>query len=163
MSYRLVPWSIAALASLCTIAVWVEPVAAQHLTGKISTEQLYTNAPVFKQNAQNFCPDPMTTEKVRQIGWSLTIMMFLGTWCDDSKREAPKLLKLLEAADNPNISLELYAVDAKLQDGKGLTKKYGVKAVPTIIFFDHGREQGRIIESPKISLEGDFLDIVGVK
>ncbi|MGD0235278.1 MAG: thioredoxin family protein [Syntrophorhabdales bacterium] len=163
MSHKLVLWLIAPLAYLCTIAVWVEPVGAEHLTGKITTEQLYTNAPVFKRNAQKFYPGPMTTDKVGQINRNLTIVVFLGTWCDDSEREVPKLLKMLEAANNPNISLELYAVDTKLQDGEGLTKKYGVKAVPTIIFFDHGRELGRITESPKTTLERDFLDIVGVK
>jgi len=163
MSHKLVPWLIVTLAYLCTIAVWAEPVGAEHLTGKITTEQLYMNAPVFKQNAQKCYPDPMTAEKVGQIGWSLTIVVFLGTWCDDSEREVPKLLKMLEAANNPNISLELYAVDTKLRDGEGLTKKYGVKAVPTIIFFDHGRELGRITESPKTTLERDFLDIVGAK
>ena len=157
------PWLLATLAYLCTIPVWAEPVRAEHLTGKISSEQLYSNAPVFKQNAEKFRPDPATTQKIAQIGWSLRIIMFMGTWCDDSKREAPKLLKMLEAANNPNIFLELYAVDTKLQDGEGLTKKYGVKAVPTIIFLDHGNELGRIIESPKTTLEKDFLDIVGVK
>ncbi|HUJ90782.1 MAG TPA: thioredoxin family protein [Syntrophorhabdales bacterium] len=163
MAHKLVSWSIVTLVWLCTVAAWMEPVWGEQLTGKITTEQLYSNAPVFKQNAQKFCPDPMTTEKVRQINWNLTIIVFLGTWCVDSKREVPKLLKILEAANNQNISLELYAVDTKLQDGEGLTKKYGVKAVATIIFFDHGRELGRIIESPKTTLERDFLDIVGVK
>jgi len=100
-------------------------------------------------------------KRIREIDGQLKIVMFLGTWCPDSKREAPKLLKLLEAANNPNISLDLYAVNTSMEDGAGLVKTYGIRAVPTMIFFRDGRELGRIIESPATTMENDFLKIIG--
>ena len=161
MAHKLVLLLTAVMVAMCILVAWLAPVAAEHLRGKITAEQLYANAPEFKENAQKFCPDPAVVEKIGRIDWKVNIVMFLGTWCDDSKREAPKLLKMLEVAENRNISLDLYAVDTALQDGSGLTRHYRVKAVPTIIFFGNGRELGQIIEYPKTTLEKEFLKIVG--
>ena len=157
MSFR----SVVALVGLSVLFMVAEPVAAQDLKGKITTEQLYANAPVFRENAQKFTPDAVAVKRIREIDGQLKIVMFLGTWCPDSKREAPKLLKLLEAANNPNISLDLYAVTTSMEDGAGLVKTYGIRAVPTMIFFRGGRELGRIIESPATTMEKDFLKIIG--
>jgi thiol-disulfide isomerase/thioredoxin len=153
--------SLVALGGLCALLMAAEPVAAQDLKGKITTEQLYAGAPVFRENAQVFTPDALAVKRIRQIGRQLKIVMFLGTWCSDSRREAPKLLKLLEAAHNPQISLDLYAVTASMEDGAGVAKTYEVRAVPTMIFLRDGRELGRIIESPATTMENDFLKIVG--
>jgi thiol-disulfide isomerase/thioredoxin len=153
--------SVVALVGLSVLFMAVEPVVAQDLKGKITTEQLYAGAPVFRENAQKFTPDAVAVKRIREIGRQLKIVMFLGTWCSDSMREAPKLLKLLEAANNPNISLDLYAVNTSMEDGAGLAKAAGVRAVPTMIFSRDGRELGRIIESPATTMENDFLKIIG--
>ena len=159
---RQIPFlSVVALAGLSVVFTLAEPVAAQDLRGKITTEQLYAGAPVFRENARKSTPDAVAVKRIREIGWKLKIVVFLGTWCPDSTREMPKLLKMLEAANNPNISLDLYAVSTSMEDGAGLTKKHRVRAVPTIIFFRDGRELGRIIESPATTMENDFLKIIG--
>jgi thiol-disulfide isomerase/thioredoxin len=155
--------SVVALVGLSVLFMAAEPVAAQDLKGKITTEQLYAGAPVFRENAQKFTTDTVAVKRIREIDWQLKIVMFLGTWCSDSMREAPKLLKLLEAANNPNISLDLYAVNTSVEDGAGLAKTHGVRAVPTMIFFRDGRELGRIIESPATTMENDFLKIIGAE
>ncbi len=153
--------SVAALVGLCVLSMAAEPAAALNLEGKITTEQLYAGAPVFRENAQKFTPDAAAVKRIREIGWQLKIVMFLGTWCPDSIREAPKLIKLLEEANNPNISLDLYAVNTSMEDGAGLAKTHGIRAVPTMIFFRAGGELGRIIESPATTMENDFLKIIG--
>jgi thiol-disulfide isomerase/thioredoxin len=153
--------SVVALVGLSIFFIVAEPGAAQSLKGKITTEQLYAGAPVFRENAQKFTPDAVAAKRIREIGWQLKIVVFLGTWCPDSMREVPKLLKLLEAANNPNISLHLYALDTFMEDGAGLAKVEGIRAVPTMIFFRDGRELGRIIESPATTMENDFLKIIG--
>ncbi len=153
--------SAMALAGLSMLIMVAEPVAAQELKGKITKEQLYAGAPLFRKNAQKSTPDAVAVKRIGEIAWQLNIVMFLGTWCRDSIREAPKLLKLLEAANNPNISLDLYAVNTSMEDGAALAKRHGIRAVPTIIFFRDGRELGRIIESPATTMEKAFLKIVG--
>ncbi|MGD0231114.1 MAG: thioredoxin family protein [Syntrophorhabdales bacterium] len=153
--------SVVALVGLFVLFMLAGPAAARDLKGKITTEQLYAGAPVFKEKAQKFTPDAVAVKRIGEIGWKLKIVMFLGTWCRDSVREAPKLLKMLEVANNPNISLDLYAVNTSMEDGAGLAKTYEIRAVPTIIFFRDGRELGRIKESPATTMENDFLKIIG--
>jgi thiol-disulfide isomerase/thioredoxin len=152
---------VAALAGLSVLFMATEPTAAEDLKGKITIGQLYAGAPVFRENAQKFRPDAVAVKRIREIGRKLKIVMFLATWCRDSVRESPKLLKILEAANNPNISLDLYAVNTSMEDGAGLAKSHGIRAVPTMIFFRDGRELGRIIESPATTMENDFLTIIG--
>jgi hypothetical protein len=72
-------------------------------------------------------------------------------------------LKILDAAKNSKISLTMYGVDTKKDEGGGLAKRYRIERVPTIIFVKGGKELGRIVENPKETMEADFLAIVGAK
>jgi thiol-disulfide isomerase/thioredoxin len=131
------------------------------LIGELSEDELYKEFPEFKKNAEEYVPDKDALTKIKSINDPISIIMFLGTWCGDSKRESPKLLKILDLAKNPEISITMYGVDRAKDDRGGLVKKYNIERVPTIIFFKEGVEPGRIIESPKGTIEGDFLAILG--
>ena len=133
------------------------------LVGEISTEELYKECPVFKENAEEYVPDKDAITGIKLINDPISIIMFLGTWCGDSRRESPKLLKTLDVAKNPKISITIYGVDRNKNDAGGLAKKYNIERVPTIIFLKGGMELGRIIENPKDIMEADFLAIVGEK
>ncbi len=92
------------------------------------------------------------------------ILLFMGTWCGDSKREVPRFIKILEAADFPMENLKIIALDKR----KGMYKtspngeEWGlrIKRVPTFIFYKNGKDSNRIIESPIASLEADIKAIV---
>lgn len=132
------------------------------LVGELTQTDLFKECPLFKENADQYAPDKKAVAKIKRIKEPLSIIMFLGTWCGDSQRESPKLLKILDTAKNSKISITMVGVDASKNDGGGLTKKYDIQRVPTIIFLKGGKELGRIIEYPKDTMEEDFLSIVGV-
>lgn len=133
------------------------------LVGEVAKNELYKQCPVFKENADDFVPDPKAVASIKKIKEPISIIMFLGTWCGDSQRESPKLLKLLDAAGNSRLSLTMYGVDTRKDEGGGLAKKYRIERVPTIIFMKGNKELGRIVENPRDTMEADFLAIVGVK
>lgn len=133
------------------------------LVGEVTAKELYEQCPVFKENAEDFVPHQDAVAAIKRIKEPTSIIMFLGTWCGDSQRESPKLLKLLDAAKNPKISLTMYGVDTKKDEGGGLARKHNIERVPTIIFLKDDKELGRIIENPKDTMEADFLAIVGAK
>lgn len=83
-------------------------------------------------------------------------MVFLGTWCHDSKREVPRFLKLLNAAKVQLDSLRLVAVGYDKLDPNGLAKQYDVRYTPTIIVSDGEKELVRMIEKPKQSIAADL-------
>lgn len=133
------------------------------LQGKITIEQLYDAFPVFKETAKSYRPDPSSLRAIGWISLQTRIVAFLGTWCLDSQSEIPALLKTLEMAHNPNLSLELYAVDRDIDDGGGMADRFGVNGVPTVIFFRNSRELGRIKGLAKKSMEEDLFHIIGTE
>lgn len=76
------------------------------LVGEMTEQELYRECPVFKENAAEYAPDKKAVAKIQRIKEPLSVLMFLGTWCGDSMRESPKLLKILDASKNPRISFK---------------------------------------------------------
>lgn len=92
---------------------------------------------------------------------SYQIITVLGTWCEDSHREFPRLMKVLEAVNYPEQKLTIIAVNRKKEAPNGEEGIYNIQRVPTIIVKKYGKEIGRIIEFPKTGfLEKDLLEII---
>lgn len=92
---------------------------------------------------------------------SYKITVFLGTWCSDSQREFPRLMKILESVKYPMQKLTIIAVNRKKESPNGEEGQYNIQKVPTIIVSKYGTEVGRIIESPQSGwLERDLLDLL---
>lgn len=92
---------------------------------------------------------------------SYHITVFLGTWCGDSKRNFPRLIKILHATKYPNAKLRIIAVNRKKQSPNGEEVKYNISHVPTIILEKYGKEIGRITEEPETGyIEKDLLNII---
>jgi thiol-disulfide isomerase/thioredoxin len=97
------------------------------------------------------------------ISGNLEILVFLGTWCGDSRREVPIFLKTAKAAGLKATSWKLYGVDvAKKMEG-GLIEQYQIKRVPTFIVLRDGKEIGRIVEYTKVSMEADLIEVLKAK
>lgn len=90
-----------------------------------------------------------------------SIKVFLGTWCEDSHREFPRFMKILEATDFPESKLTLIAVNRKKESPDGEEATDNIQRVPTFIVSKYGKEIGRIIEFPTSGyLEKDLLEII---
>lgn len=88
------------------------------------------------------------------------LVVFMGTWCEDSHNLIPKLYKVLEATSYPMQQLTLYGLDRE-KKGKGTAhEEYKVLYVPTIIVLSDGKEVGRITEMVRKSIEADISAII---
>lgn len=90
----------------------------------------------------------------------LKIIIVLGTWCGDTKREVPRFLKLLDEIAFPEDNLKMIGVNRQKKTNTIDIREFGITNVPTFIFFDKDVEIGRITESPNESLEKDLLKII---
>lgn len=136
------------------------------LLGKINQEALSSHSygVWFKENKEAFTPHIETVNQLKNELSSYTITAFMGTWCGDSKREVPKLYKVLEAAHFPMDRLTLVGVssdrDTYKQSPGGEEEGLNIHRVPTFIVYKDGEEVNRIVESPVTSIESDLLQII---
>ncbi|MDQ1856542.1 thioredoxin family protein [Chryseobacterium sp. WLY505] len=98
--------------------------------------------------------------KKEKIG-TYDIIVFMGTWCEDSHRDFPRLMKILEAVSYPESKLNIIAVNRKKESPAGDESLYNLQKVPTIILKRYGKEVGRIIEMPTTGyIERDLVQIL---
>ena len=122
----------------------------QLLTGDIKVAQLFDAHPRFAQSYEAFEAGPL------ELPDDVTVWLFFGTWCHDSKREVPRLLKHLEAAGLGEENLKLIGLDYRKREPEGRATEFDVRYTPTAIFMRDGEEVGRIVERPKTSLYEDI-------
>jgi thiol-disulfide isomerase/thioredoxin len=120
----------------------------------------------FKKNYSDYSVDSSSSNELSKLLHDKSIVVFMGTWCGDSKREVPRLLKILDYCAFPDSSLKLIMVDyrdgAYKQSPQHEEKGLNIFRVPTILIFQGTNEVGRIIESPKESLEKDLILILAI-
>jgi hypothetical protein len=119
----------------------------------------------FVKNYQDYTVDSASADQLRSGLAGKKLRIFMGTWCGDSQREVPRIFKILDYCGIPASAIELITVsnaDSTIKQSPGHEEKgLDIFRVPDLIVFDHGKEQGRIVESPISSLEKDLLAITG--
>lgn len=116
--------------------------------------------PAFKQVYDTVAVGPDFVEMIKVLGHDVEYLVVLGTWCSDSKREVPRFLKIIDLAGIAPERVKYYGVDRTKQSPGELPGQYNIELVPTIIVLKNGSEMGRIVESPKNSIEEDLLVIL---
>jgi thiol-disulfide isomerase/thioredoxin len=120
---------------------------------------------------ESWQPEPVALASLTAVSSPADVVCILGTWCEDSRREVPRFWRLLELADNANLRLVMIAVGraddaaagralAGLGFSADFRQEQGIEKVPTFIFSRDGREIGRIVETPAVSLEADAVEIL---
>jgi len=130
------------------------------LVGRVSEEDIWRHIPGWRTRYVSTLPDTEVVEQLKKIDRPYKIVCVLGIWCPDSEDRVPPFLKALDAAQNPNLEVELYGVDRRKNDPHHSSEKYRAERVPTFILFSGGKEIGRMIERPQKSFPEDFLELV---
>lgn len=135
------------------------------LLGDIEQSDLTTGSynQWFEGQYTNYTPKAEVLQELRTTLEDKEFILFLGTWCGDSKREVPRMLRILKEAGVAESRIRIIALDRRPGKYKtspeGLEKKYYIKRVPTLIILSQGQEINRIVERPWRSLEEDLLVI----
>lgn len=115
----------------------------------------------FLPEYDNYSADIETLSKIKSaIIPELKISIIMGTWCSDSKREVPRFIKIADYLNLKSNQLEIICVDRNKEAGKIPIANMKIELVPTFIFYYESKEIGRVIESPKETLEKDMLNIL---
>jgi len=122
-----------------------------HLLGQL-TEEALSSAPFSEWYAERvdlYDPDIQVLSTINNLQ-DYQIEVFMGTWCGDSQREVPRLMKTLRELKFPHGQLSIVGVNRTKEqfkqspNGEQATKN--IHRVPTIIFYKNGEEVNRIVE-----------------
>ena len=90
-----------------------------------------------------------------------SVQVFMGTWCDDSRREVPRFCKIFDLDYFKDIPITFICLNSQKTVDVVDVEEYYVQFIPTIIFYKKGEELCRIIEQPRTeSLESDIMDLM---
>jgi len=115
----------------------------------------------LEKKAQQYRPDISVMKPLKPLLDSCQVVVFLGTWCADSRQLVPQLYQVLRDLHYPFQTIPIYALDRHKASGIGKETEYKVQLVPSIILYKEGREVGRITESIQSkNIETDLLNIL---
>jgi thiol-disulfide isomerase/thioredoxin len=137
-------------------------VQAQDLLGITTLSALKTKPykTWFNKQLRNYSPDKKVVTQLQPKLNGVTITVVMGTWCGDSKEQVPRFYKVIKRCNYNTNNVTLICTDRTKTTPDHLEQGKNIEKVPTFIFYKQGKEIGRIIETPTISIEADMLNIV---
>lgn len=103
----------------------------------------------YAANFKAYAPHAEALAGLKKHKDSLQLLVFMGTWCEDSHFIIPKLFHLADAAGFSSDKISLIGTDRAKKTLGHLCETMGVTNVPTIIVMKKGKELGRIVEYGK--------------
>ena len=139
-----------------------EPMLLGHCDVSFLQQGVYKNW--YQPGYDHYIPDSSTIPFLTELLKGKQIDIFLGTWCGDSRREVPRMMKILTQAGVHQQQIKLIFVSNESNSYKKSPQHEeagkNIKRVPTLIVYENEKEMGRIIEYPVVSLEKDLLLIL---
>ncbi len=136
------------------------------LLGRCSKERLQEKPydAWFNKNYTDYKLDTTAAEILKEKLHGKKIEILMGTWCGDSRREVPRMFKILDYCGIKQKDIELVMLDSRdsvyKQSPAHEERGLHIHRVPDLLIFEKGKEMGRIVESPIVSLEKDMLAII---
>lgn len=135
------------------------------LLGDFQVEEL-NKAPYNSWYTPTYERTVLDKERVAYLGTLLEdveILGYVGSWCGDTKRELPNLLRILDELDFDDSKLTLIGTDRNYNAPDGSNEDWNIQSVPTFIFLKDNKELGRFIEFADESLLEDIIKILEQK
>jgi hypothetical protein len=113
----------------------------------------------FNQEYLNYQIDTSTLNRIKHLESNYTIRIYFATWCPDTRRELPRMKKILDYLNEAQ-NVELIGLNRKKKLSGGNTPIDSITHVPSMLVFLENKEIGRISEKPQTSLETDLFEIL---
>ena len=141
---------------LCALSIpLVGCAAGTPFSGSITADLLLKNDDGFNKQYNTFTPTAQDLALMQKLAGKEVLVLF-GTWCHDSEREVPRLIKLLDESKVKLASIDYVAVGYDKRDDAGIAQAHDLQYTPTFIVKDNGKELVRVIEKPTGTLAEDL-------
>ena len=103
----------------------------------------------FKKNYKLGSPDAATVNAFKTNASKFKMVIFGGTWCEDTQNILPQFFRITDAAGYADSNITLIGVDRKKTTLDNLNSAFHIINVPTFIIMKDGKEVGRVVEYGK--------------
>ena len=103
----------------------------------------------FKNNYALGMADASAVQAFQQKKDKIHVIIFGGTWCEDTQNLLPVFYRLADKSGLPDSSITLIGVDRNKQTLDNLSGAFNIVNVPTFIVMHDGKEVGRVVEYGK--------------
>ncbi len=128
--------------------------------GIISKQDILAGRKIYNHNYVEYIPKSDPVQAIHNCSQPVEVKVIFGDWCKDSKKHIPAFIKTMEFADNKGIQVIYINIDRQKKEPADLIEGLDIHSVPTFIVYSDGKEAGRIVESPKVSIEQDFANLL---
>jgi hypothetical protein len=137
-----------------------------NLTGAMDTRTILAITPEWQRIFRDFLPDKDDVASIKnslEDRSGVTVEVVLRSTCEDSRFQVPKYLKIQELLGEKQLTTTYVGVDRTRALPAEIVKVRKVDKVPTFIIYEDGKEIGRIVETPKETVEADLAKILSEK
>lgn len=151
--------SVRACGFVCLLAPL--SLSAQPAEEWFEPELLLQAYPPYQRAYNKYMPDEKIMQQLSAREDVVEVIAFYGIWCRDSRREIPRLLKVMDtlAQNDGDFYLQLVPINRehkRLDRGRPLQ----LMVTPTLVVYINGREVGRIEERARPDTESALLRIL---
>ena len=134
--------------------------ASQAPIGPIDPTKLRAAAPAFARAETAPADEVSALQQALFTHGPAEVTVYFADWCHDSVRELPRLLALVEAQAPARLKLQLINLDHDKRDPAGHAEAAGITRTPTLSVHRNGRELGRIVERPRLTVGQDLIALL---
>ena len=131
------------------------------MIGELTRQEIEIALPDWVEEEISARPDIDSAEALMGSLPGAEVIVLLGTWCADSRRELARLWRAMDEAGalDPD-QVRYIGVDRDLEQPDQWVAGRDLQLVPTFVVQRHGEELGRIVESSPNGIEIDLLALL---
>lgn len=115
----------------------------------------------YATNQSSYKPDASIISAMEAAKGKVQLIVFGGTWCEDTQNILPKFFKLQEQSGFPDNRISFFAMDRSKKTLGNIGDAFKITNVPTIIVMKDGKETGRVVEYGKTGKwDAEIADIL---
>lgn len=103
----------------------------------------------FKQNYNLGRADMPAVAAFQKNAAKFRVIIFFGTWCEDSENLLPVFFRLVDKSGFPETNITLLGLDRAKNTSGDLSAVFQITHTPTFIVMSDGKEVGRVVEYGK--------------
>lgn len=144
------------------LVLFAKPTLAQvELVGPLTPDVILQKIPEWKPFVDGYSPQLDLISRLQAVPEEVRVEIFLGTWCPDCRQHVSAYFKIMDMVRNPMIRTTYTGVPRDRAARGPYIEGKNIERLPTFIVFFRDAEVGRIIETPRKSVEEDLWEILG--